>query len=59
MDAEVAEEMVTVLVEATVDRMDPLVMVLVVRVLVREETLVQTNKPRRPLAREDCLMLRT
>ena len=54
-----AEEMVTVLVEATVDRMDPLVMVLVVRVLVREETLVQTNKPRRPLARGDCLMLRT
>ena len=59
MDAEVAEEMVTVLVEATVDRMDPLVMVLVVRVLVREETLVQTNKLRRPLARGDCLMLRT
>ena len=54
-----AEEMVTVLVEATVDRMDPLVMVLVVRVLVQGETLVQTDKPRRPLAREDCLMRRT
>ena len=54
-----AEEMVMVLVEATVDQTATLVMVLVVRVLVQEGTLVQTDKPRRPLAREDCLMRRT